>query len=232
VLIAFEGGEGTGKSTQVAALAAALRADGFRVRCTFEPGGTPAGQQIRQIVLGSSHALDARAEALLFAADRANHVATVIGPALRAGEVVLTDRFLDSSLAYQGAGRSLSVDEVRDLSRWAIGTLTPDLTIVLDLPVAEGLRRAGKRGSTDRLESETLHFHERVRQAFLAYAAAEPDRYAVVDATGSRTSVAAAVRAAVGAVLSRRPASPAREPTAVAPGGGAQRTGDPGEVAT
>lgn len=204
VLIAFEGGEGAGKSTQITALAEVLRAQGHRVRCTFEPGGTPAGQQIRAIVLGSSDVLDARAEALLFAADRANHVATVIRPALDAGEIVLTDRFLDSSLAYQGAGRSMSVDDVRKLSRWAIGDLMPDLTIVLDLPVIDGLARAGKRGAADRLEAESLHFHERVREAFLTYAAADPHRYVVIDAGGPRDAVAAAVGAAVGALLTHR----------------------------
>lgn len=211
VLIAFEGGEGAGKSTQIDALATYLRGTSHAVRQTFEPGATPAGQQIRRLVLTSSDALDARAEALLFAADRADHVAAVIRPALEAGEIVLTDRFVDSSLAYQGAGRALSVDDVRSLSRWAIGDLTPDLTILLDLPPAEGLARAGKRGSTDRLEAESLQFHKRVREAFLSYAAADPHRYVVLDATAPPDVVATAVAAAVAVLLEGRAPSPARE---------------------
>lgn len=221
IFIAFEGGEGVGKSTQIGALTEYLRGEGHPVRRTFEPGATPAGQQIRRLVLTSSDALDARAEALLFAADRADHVAKVIKPALEAGEIVLTDRFVDSSLAYQGAGRSLSVDEVRALSRWAIGDLTPDLTIVLDLPAAEGLARAGERGTADRLESESLQFHDRVREAFLSYAAADPHRYVVLDASAATEEVTAAVVAAVAVLLEGRPPGPGRDhhraamPTAV-----------------
>ncbi len=210
ILIAFEGGEGVGKSTQIDALTEYLRGEGHPVRRTFEPGATSAGQQIRRLVLNSSDVLDARAEALLFAADRADHVAKVIKPALETGEIVLTDRFVDSSLAYQGAGRSLSVDEVRALSRWAIGDLAPDLTIVLDLPPAVGLARAGERGTADRLESESLQFHDRVREAFLSYAAADPHRYVVLDASAAPDEVAAAVVAAVAVLLEGRPPDPAQ----------------------
>lgn len=215
VLVAFEGGEGSGKSTQLAALARTLRDAGHEVTCTFEPGGTPAGQQIRAIVLESREALDARAEAMLFAADRANHVATVIQPALDAGQIVLTDRFLDSSLAYQGAGRALPVEQIRKLSRWAIGDLAPDLTVVLDISVAAGLARAGKRGDADRLEAESVQFHQRVREAFLSYAAADPRRYLVVDAGGPRENVAAAIRAGVELVLAERAVLTSTEPAPV-----------------
>jgi dTMP kinase len=204
VLIAFEGGEGAGKSTQIKALADALRAEGHDVVVTFEPGATEAGRRIRRILLEDDEQLDERAEALLFAADRAHHVATVIKPALDRGAIVLTDRFVDSSLAYQGAGRSLSVDEVRRLSRWAIGSLRPDLTIVLDVPVAEGLARAGKRGVADRLEQESTDFHERVRQAFRQYAEMDPRNYRVLDATLSADQLRVQVLAEVEAVLASR----------------------------
>jgi dTMP kinase len=202
LLIAFEGGEGSGKSTQINALAESLRADGVNVDVTFEPGATPAGSRIRAIVLESrDDDLDDRAEALLFAADRANHVATVIRPALEQGLVVLTDRFVDSSLAYQGAGRSLSVEDVRRLSKWATGDLVPDLTVVLDIPVTDGLARAARRSAADRLEQESTAFHQRVRDAFRSYADSSPERYLVVDARLPREDVLARVRAAVDEVL-------------------------------
>ena len=201
VLIAFEGGEGAGKSTQIAELARSLRADGLEVVTTFEPGATSAGRRIRAILLETDEPLDDRAEALLFAADRAHHVATIIKPALDQGDIVLTDRFVDSSLAYQGAGRALSVDEVRRLSRWAIGSLEPDLTIVLDIPVEDGLARAGLRGHADRLEQESGEFHERVRQAFRSYAESDPNRYRILDARMSTDELAAQIRLAVDGVL-------------------------------
>ena len=217
LLIAFEGGEGSGKSTQINALADSLRADGVPVEVTFEPGATPAGSRIRAIVLESHDDLDDRAEALLFAADRANHVATMIRPALEQGRVVLTDRFVDSSLAYQGAGRSLSVDEVRRLSKWATGDLVPDLTVVLDIPVADGLARAARRSKADRLESESTAFHQRVRDAFRSYADNAPERYLVVDARLPRAAVLAEIRAAVDEVLSLPTLSPRPRPTALRP---------------
>ena len=154
--------------------------------------------------------LSPRSEALLFAADRAHHVETVIRPALDRGEVVLTDRYIDSSLAYQGVGRSLSIDEVRRLSRWATKGLRPDLTILLDIPARQGLARVGKRGSADKLEAESLAFHERVRAAFLVLAEAEPRYYRVLDATrpprSSRPRCSEAVDATAGrTVRPRRP---------------------------
>jgi dTMP kinase len=197
VLIAFEGGEGAGKSTQIRMLGEALRKDGITVTETFEPGATPAGARIRSMLLNPAYTLDERAEALLFAADRANHVATVIRPALDKGHVVLTDRFSDSSAAYQGAGRSLTEEDVRRVSRWATGGIIPDLTIVLDLPPTEGLGRVGRRGVADRLEGESLEFHERVRQAFRNYAEADPRHYLIVDAMQPVEAIAEQVKMAV-----------------------------------
>ena len=183
VLIAFEGGEGSGKSTQIDALANVLRASGQPVLVSREPGATEVGRRIRDLVLHTDTAIAPRAEALLFAADRAHHVHTVVEPALAGGEVVLLDRYIDSSIAYQGAGRDLAEADIRRLSEWATGELWPDLTVLLDVPVAVGLERAGNRSSADRLERESLQFHERVRQGYLRLAAAEPQRYLVLDAT-------------------------------------------------
>lgn len=211
VFIAFEGGEGVGKSTQARQLAEWLRAQDIPVRETYEPGATEIGGRVRSILLDEpSDGLSARAEALLFAADRAQHVDTVLRPALDAGTVVLSDRYVDSSLAYQGAGRSLPLDEVRRLSRWATGGLVPDLTILLDLDPVVGLRRAGKRAAADRLEQESLEFHARVRQAFLAFADAKPHRYLVIDATYPAEQIAQIIRDEVDDLLShRRGARPA-----------------------
>jgi dTMP kinase len=203
VFVAFEGGEGSGKSTQLALLATALRADGHAVAVTFEPGATEIGSHLRELVLHNSTPLNPRAEALLFAADRAHHVHTVIRPALARGEVVLTDRYVDSSLAYQGAGRQLSMDEVRRLSRWATAGLCPDVTVLLDIPVREGLLRARGRGAQDKLEGESLEFHERVRRAFRTFAEAEPHRYVVLDANQPPEQIATRVAAAVRAALAR-----------------------------
>ena len=172
---------------------------------TREPGATPLGKRIRAIVLDPPEADDeapsARAEALLYAADRAHHVETVILPALRAGSIVISDRYVDSSLAYQGAGRTLATEEVRWLSSWATGGLRPDLVVLLDIDPEEGLRRAAGRGAADRLEGESLAFHQRVRNAFLDLAAAEPDRYLVVDASQPVEVIAFAVRERVHALL-------------------------------
>lgn len=200
--IAFEGGEGVGKSTQLRRLAAWLRERGHDVVETLEPGGTTLGTAIRSLVLDDLSAdVSPRAEALLYAADRAHHVATVVRPALEAGRIVLTDRYIDSSLAYQGAGRDLAHDDVRRLSSWATGGLLPDLTLVLDLPPAVGLSRARGSAGGDRIESEALEFHERVRAAFLEFARAEPSRYAVIDASAQIGAVAEAVRDKVAALL-------------------------------
>ncbi|HST67915.1 MAG TPA: dTMP kinase [Mycobacteriales bacterium] len=206
MLIAFEGGEGSGKSTQTTRLAEWLTERGVAVTTTHEPGATDFGLRIRGILLDSADgSLTPRAEALLFAADRAHHVDTVIRPALDRGDVVITDRYVDSSLAYQGAGRSLSVDDVRRLSRWATNGLKPDLTVLLDIDPEVGLERA--RSSTrehDRLERESLEFHRRVRTAFRSLADANPDHYLVVDAGGSPDTVATTIRLAAGKRVAAR----------------------------
>ncbi|HET9021406.1 MAG TPA: dTMP kinase [Ornithinibacter sp.] len=176
--IAFEGGDGAGKSTQVRLLAEALCARGRVVTVTRQPGGTELGRAIRDLVLHGDH-VSPRAEALLFAADKAHHVDQVVRPALDRGEVVITDRYTDSAVAYQGAGRDLGAAEVHDLQMWAVDELVPDLTVVVDVTAEEGRRR---RGDThDRLESEADAFHEAIRQHFLAMAAGHPERYLVVD---------------------------------------------------
>ncbi|HET6729954.1 MAG TPA: dTMP kinase [Jiangellaceae bacterium] len=182
VFIAFEGGEGAGKSSRAHALAERLRAGGREVVLTHEPGDTRIGRHVRHLVLDPSSAgLDPWAEALLYAADRAEHVSSVIRPALDRGAVVLTDRYVDSSLAYQGVGRGLGVDAVAAVSAFATDGLVPDLTVVLDVPASLGRSRLA--GPADRLEGEADVFHERVRQAFLDVAATAPQRYLVVDAT-------------------------------------------------
>ncbi|MSO27504.1 MAG: dTMP kinase [Candidatus Nanopelagicales bacterium] len=180
VFIAFEGGEGAGKSTQEQLLAEHLTAAGHEVVRTREPGGTPAAEAMRNIVLSPEFiGLDARSEALLFAASRGEHVARVIRPALARGAVVVCDRYLDSSVAYQGYGRDLGVERVRDLSLWATNNLLPDLTIVLDIDPVIGLTRIT---NPDRLEAEPIEYHARVRAAFLDIAKGDPDRYLVIDA--------------------------------------------------
>jgi dTMP kinase len=206
VLIAFEGGEGAGKSSQISMLAESLRADGVSVVVTHEPGATPVGQQIRKLLLDTEGPISPRSEALLFAADRAHHVATVIRPALDRGDVVITDRYVDSSLAYQGGGRALSTDEVKRLSKWATEDLVPDLTVLLDVPPAVGLARVRGRQPTgpDRLEREDIEFHDRVRMSFRALAESDPNRYLVLDATKPLAELATTIRTAVVGVLSLR----------------------------
>ncbi|GAA1139087.1 dTMP kinase [Ornithinicoccus hortensis] len=180
LFVAFEGGDGAGKSTQIRLLGQALVARGQEVLTTREPGGTPVGTAIREVLLHGDHVAP-RAEALLFAADRAHHVATVIEPALGQGRTVLTDRYMDSSIAYQAAARGLDAGHVRGLSLWATGGLVPHLTVLLDVDSGTGHERRGD--VHDRLESEGRDFHDRVRQGFLDLASAEPDRYLVLDAT-------------------------------------------------
>jgi len=197
VFLTFEGGEGSGKSTQIRSLARDLDAAGLSVRVLREPGGTAASEAIRAILLDPDHiGLDARAELLLYEAARAQLVAEVIEPALAAGEVVLCDRFYDSTTAYQGYGRGLPAAEIASLNASATGGLTPDRTLVLDVDPVLGLHRATRRGA-DRLESEDIGFHERVRAGFVAIARDEPGRVRVVDAGGSVEDVAEAVRAAL-----------------------------------
>ena len=181
VFISFEGGEGSGKSTQTKLLKEWLEKNGETVLLTREPGGTPLGNQLREILLDNKTGLiSPRAEALMYAADRANHVFAKIRPALDKGEIVITDRYFDSSVAYQGAGRVLLPAEVARISRWATESLTPTLTIIMDLPAEIGLARLD---STDRLESEPLAFHERVRQEYLNLANTDPERFMIVDAS-------------------------------------------------
>lgn len=201
LFIALEGGEGAGKSTQAKLLGDWLRSAGHQVVVTHEPGATVVGRQLRGLLLDrATGSLSARGEALLYAADRAEHVSTVISPALERGAIVVTDRYVDSSIAYQGAGRELPIEDVARLSRWATGGLRPDLTVVLDLPPEIGLRRAGQSG-LDRLESETFEFHERVRERYLELAAADPRHYAVINAVASPEEVAAAIRERIESLL-------------------------------
>jgi dTMP kinase len=181
LFIAFEGGEGSGKSTQSQILKEWLEQQDFVVTLTYEPGGTTLGQDLREILLSreTGH-ISPRAEALLYAADRAHHVYSVIRPNLELGKIVITDRYIDSSIAYQGAGRVLASEEVGRISRWATESLTPHLTIILDQPPSIGLARISE---SDRLESEAIDFHERVRDEYLILAESDPDRYLLLDAT-------------------------------------------------
>jgi dTMP kinase len=186
--IALEGGEGTGKSTQAALLAASLDAV-----LTREPGGTALGVAVRALVLDPSASMDARTEALLMAADRAAHVASVVAPALALGRHVVSDRSAWSSLAYQGGGRGLDIDELWQLSDWAMGGRWPDLAILLDVPAGVSSSRLSARGGTDRMESMDSLFHDRVRSAFTSFLVRWPDQWVVVDGTGSSREVAARV---------------------------------------
>ena len=202
--VTFEGMEGCGKSTQAQRLCATLAPDTL---LTCEPGGTPLGESIRELLLEPSRGkMSPVSEALLYLADRAQHVAEVIRPALEAGRTVISDRYVDSTLAYQGYGRGLPMDLLRAVAALATGGLTPDLTVFLDVPVALGLERVGKRGRHDRLESERLEFHERVRRGYLELIAHEPRRWVLVDGEGSEDEVAARVEAAVerSGVLAKR----------------------------
>jgi dTMP kinase len=205
IFVVFEGGEGAGKSTQVSALAEALRARGHDVVVTREPGATDVGARIRSLVLdrgADGQTPSPRAEALLYAADRAHHVASVVRPALARGAVVISDRYVDSSLAYQGAGRTLPVQEISWLSSWATGGLKPDLVVLLDVDPTVGGDRVTSRGQgRDRLESESRSFHERVRYAFLDLAAADPKRYLVLDAARPVAEITAAVAVRVADLL-------------------------------
>lgn len=200
MFIAFEGGDGAGKSTQVRLLAGRLAAIGRDPVLTRQPGGTALGQRLRDLVL-HGEPMSPRAEALIFAADKAQHVEEVIRPALAEGRVVITDRYTDSSVAYQGAGRDLGADEVHTLQMWAVGGLTPELTVIVDITAEEGRRRRGE--VHDRLESEADGFHEAVREHFHALAAAAPQRYLLVDGTADATLVADEVWSRVADLLNR-----------------------------
>jgi dTMP kinase len=199
VFVCFEGGEGSGKSTQARLLSQGLAERGFVPLLTFEPGDTPVGKELRRIVLSpETGELSHRTEALLYAADKAEHVDTVVQPALDRGEVVITDRYVDTLLAYQGSGRELRIEEVEEVARWATHGLRPHLTVVLDVDPREGLGRFEGR---DRIEAEGLEFHDRARRSFLDLAAGDPGHYIVLDARGGVDEIAAAIAERLGPLL-------------------------------
>ena len=203
LFITFEGGDGSGKSTQAGLLAQWLTEQGRTVVRTREPGGSDVGVEIRNLVLHHRGHIDPRAEALLYAADRAHHIATVVRPALERGDVVIQDRYFDSSVAYQGAGRVLDAKEIRDLSLWATESLLPDVTVLLDLDENVARTRLDAADKPfDRLENEKAEFHSRVRAGFLALAKAEPKRFLVLDATQPIDELAQAIRSRVSHELS------------------------------
>ena len=203
LFITFEGGDGSGKSTQAGLLAQWLTEQGRTVVRTREPGGSDVGVEIRNLVLHHRGHIDPRSEALLYAADRAQHIATVVRPALERGDVVIQDRYFDSSVAYQGAGRVLDAKEIRDLSLWATESLLPDVTVLLDLDENVARTRLDAADKPfDRLENEKAEFHSRVRAGFLALAKAEPKRFLVLDATQPIDELAQAIRSRVSQELS------------------------------
>ncbi|OYO24130.1 dTMP kinase [Enemella dayhoffiae] len=203
--VVFEGGDGAGKSTQVRRLVDWLTEQGHEVVLTREPGDTELGQQVRGIVLDpSTGEVDLRAEALLIAADKAQHLFQVVRPALERGAVVVCDRYVDSMIAYQGAGRGLGTERVRELADWATDGLRPDLTVLLDVDPDEAVHRKEVK---DRLEGLGVEFHTRVRNAFVELAAAEPDRYLVLPARRSRDEISAAVTTRVDELVSVPPAT-------------------------
>ncbi len=209
LFITLEGVEGSGKTTQAAILGDALRRANRRVIVTHEPGGTRAGEAIRSIFLDPAVSLDVAAELLLVLADRAQHVREKLRPAVAAGEIVISDRYSDSTIAYQGYGRGFDLKLLADLNRLASDSMQPDLTLVLDVPVETGLERTRARvkGATrgpDRFEGEAYEFHTRVRRGFLEVARAEPDRVKVIDAAQPLEAVSAEILAAVSALIKRR----------------------------
>ena len=190
VFISFEGIDGVGKSTQADLMQGYLAAKGLEVTRTLEPGGSDLGVEIRHLLLHRKGEVSVRSEALLYAADRAHNVASIIRPALAKGHIVISDRFLDSSVAYQGAGRDLDLTEVRNLSLWAVDNLLPDLTVLLDLDAAAASIRRGKTGAEpDRLESEKITFFKAARETYLQLAKNEPKRFHVVDASQDSDSI-------------------------------------------
>lgn len=203
--ITLEGGEGAGKSTQLQTVAACLTAAGIPFLTTREPGGTPRAEAIRGLLLspGEAEPMASETELLLMFAARAQHVKQRIAPALAAGTWVLCDRFTDATRAYQGGGRGLDLSQIEALAAWVHGDCWPDLTLLLDVPAAQGLARAAKRSAKDRIEQETLAFFERVRAHYLAQAAAEPERFRVIDAAPAEATVTAQVTATVEAFLAQ-----------------------------
>ncbi|HNA99963.1 MAG TPA: dTMP kinase [Marmoricola sp.] len=199
LFVCFEGGDGAGKSTQSQLLGRWLESRGRTVVLTRQPGGTPAGQRMREILLDPATGdLSARAEMLLYAADKAEHVDHVVLPALQRGEVVITDRFVDSTLAYQGAGRELPPAEMEYIARWATHDLRPHLTVLLDQEPGQGLDRFAEK---DRIEGESVQFHQRVREHYLSLAAADPDHYLVLDAGDTIEAIHHEIRTRVEANL-------------------------------
>ena len=202
LFIVFEGGDGGGKSTQVARLVESLRAHGHTVVATREPGGTRIAEKIRHVILDPENLeLCDRAEALLYAASRAEHVHHVIKPALERGEIVVSDRYMDSSIIYQGLGRGLGAEEVRNLNLWATEGLRPDLTIVLDVPADFGLERVG---TPDRLELAPLEMHQRIREYYLEMAASDPQHYFLINARQEIAAIAAMVQERVDELMRSR----------------------------
>jgi dTMP kinase len=187
--ITFEGIDGSGKSTQLRLLASFLRLNNCEIVVTREPGGTPLGLRLRAVLLDAQEQVDPLTELLVFAADRAQHVRSLLQPALQSGRIALSDRYADATVAYQGGGRGFSPELISQIVKLATGGLKPDLTLLFDLPVAESMRRTGRRSNAkekgDRLDGEDAAFHTRVRNAYLAIAAAEPERVHVVETTGS-----------------------------------------------
>lgn len=198
MFITFEGSEGTGKTSQLAELVTFLRLEGYAVLTPREPGGTPIGEQVREVLFDRANtAMQARTEVLLFQASRAQLVEDVIRPYLKQGGIVISDRYADSTLAYQGYGRQLDLAQLRSLIEFATGGLKPDLTLLLDVPVEIGLRRRAKEGSLNRLDVLDLAFYNRVRQGYLEMACQEPERWVVVDASLTWENVQARIRQVV-----------------------------------
>jgi dTMP kinase len=203
--VTVEGTEGAGKSTCLQLIERRIRLRGLQVMATREPGGTPLGEDLRQLLLGHRHdGMSDSAELLLMFAARAEHLSARIEPALASGSWVVCDRFTDATYAYQGYGRGIDLKRIRILEDWVQRKRQPDLTLLLDLPVALGLERAGRRSAPDRFESQTMAFFERVRAGYLALAAASPERYRVIDAAGSQETVATAVTEAIDGFLDQR----------------------------
>ena len=204
LFVTFEGGEGAGKSTVIGAASALLARMDVRHRVTREPGGTPLGEGLRQIVLDPRHSgMCPESEVLIMFAARAQHVVETVQPTLSAGEWVVSDRFTDASFAYQGGGRGLPVQTIAELERWAVFGVKPDLTVLLDIPVDEGLRRIAGRSATDRVEREAVPFFERVRAAYRARADAEPARFRVVNALRPLPDVVSVVERELAALVER-----------------------------
>ena len=205
LFITFEGTDGAGKTTQIQRLSADLRQAGYDVCLTREPGGTPISEQIRDMLLNPNHSeMAATTELLLYAASRAQHVSEVIKPALGAGKVVISSRFADATVVYQGYGRGLDLDRIHHLNRIATDGITPDVTFVLDLPVEIGLQRVqNSRGRLDRLEREKIEFHHRLREGYQTIARQEPQRLKIIDAQASSEQVYAQIQAAIQPVLQK-----------------------------